>query len=203
MLVVGLTGGIGSGKSAVAQLFAEHGVPIIDTDMIAREVTQAGTKLYASIVKHFGETICLPDGSLNRAQLRDIIFADPKQRLWLESLLHPWIRKEMEQRINLLAVPYCIAVVPLLFEVEFYSLINRILVVDAPETLQIERVTTRDNITPIKVQAIIDTQANRKDRVARAHDVIVNDGKLEDLYPQVEKLHKMYSKLGAQQGLYK
>jgi dephospho-CoA kinase len=192
MLVIGLTGGIGSGKSTIAKLFAERGVPIIDTDLIARELTKPNQAAFSSIVKHMGQDILLADGTLNRAKLRDLVFADPKQRRWLENLLHPLIRKAMEKEINELDAPYCIAVIPLLFEVEFYSLVNRILVVDAPEALQIERVIARDKISKSDVQAILRTQASREDRVARAHDVILNEGKLEDVIPQVEKLHKMY-----------
>lgn len=195
MLIVGLTGGIGSGKSTVAQLFAERGVPIIDTDLIAKELTQKDQPAFSSIVKHFGESILNTEGNVNRAQLRDIIFSNPKERLWLEHLLHPLIRKEMEKRIAELHAPYCIVVVPLLFEVEFYSQINRILVVDAPEHLQISRVRSRDKISQEKIEAIIKSQASRHSRVARAHDVIINEDDLSKLLPQVEKLHQMYLKM--------
>ena len=197
MLVIGLTGGIGSGKSSVARLFAERGIPIIDTDLIARDVTQPNKPAFQRIVEHFGKGILLEDGSLDRAKLRNIIFTHSKQRLWLEHLLHPLIRKEMEQQISHLSAPYCIAVVPLLLEVEFYSMINRILVVDAPESIQIERVMTRDKIPQNHVEAILKTQANRHDRLARAHDVIINDGILADLIPQVEKLHQLYLQMSA------
>jgi len=195
MQVIGLTGGIGSGKSTVAKLFADLGVPIIDADVAAREVTQPNTAAFASIVKHFGKDILLPDGILNRAKLRNIIFVDAKQRLWLEHLLHPLIQKQMKQQIDQLSAPYCIAVIPLLLEVEFYSFINRILVVDAPEHAQIQRVMDRDNTSKLEIEAILKTQAQRKDRKAHAHDIIVNDGVLADLIPQVEKLHEKYSKI--------
>lgn len=192
MLVVGLTGGIGSGKSSVAALFAERGVPVIDADVIARDLTQPGKPAFAAIVKHFGEQIVLPDGSLDRAGLRQIIFSDVNNRLWLEHLLHPQIRDEMSRQIKTIHAPYCIAVIPLLLEVEFYSFINRILVVDTPEHIQLERVTQRDNSPVIQIEAILKAQAKRQDRLARAHDVIVNDGELTDLVPQVEKLHEKY-----------
>lgn len=195
MLIIGLTGGIGSGKSAVATLFAERGVPIIDTDIIARDLTQAGKAAFQRIIEHFGNSILLENGSLDRAKLRMIIFSNPKQRLWLERLLHPLIQKEMEQEISQLSSPYCIAVVPLLFEVEFYSIINRILVVDTPEHMQIERVMSRDKISQEHVEKILKTQANREDRLARAQDIIINDGHLADLIPQVDKLHQMYLKM--------
>lgn len=196
MLVVGLTGGVGSGKSTVATLFAKHGVPIIDADVVAREVTAPDTQDFAKIVKHFGAGIVLPDGTLNRGQLRQLIFKDPKQRLWLEKLLHPSIRTEMQKKLNEINAPYCIAVIPLLLEVEFYYFINRILVVDAPEAEQIRRVMQRDSATKSDVEAILDSQASRIDRRSKAHDIITNDGKLEDLNAQVDKLHETYTQLG-------
>jgi dephospho-CoA kinase len=197
MLVVGLTGGIGSGKSTVAQLFSEHGIPIIDADVAARTVTTPDKPAFASIVKHFGEDIVQKDNTLNRAKLRQHIFNDPKQRHWLEKLLHPLIREEMQQQIDQLKAPYCIAVIPLLLEVEFYSFINRILVVDASETQQIQRVMLRDQTSKKNVEAILNSQAHRNDRRAKAHDVIHNDGKIADLIPQVDKLHALYTKMGS------
>ena len=192
MLVVGLTGGIGSGKSTVANLFNKHNIPIIDADIVAREMTKPGTQALARIAKHFGPDILLKDGSLNRTSLRQIIFQDAKQRLWLENLLHPLIRIEMHKQIHTFSSPYCIAVIPLLLEVEFYSFINRILVVDAPEHLQIERTAKRDNVPPPHIESILKAQAKRHDRIAHAQDLIINDGKVEDLIPQVEKLHQNY-----------
>jgi dephospho-CoA kinase len=195
MLVIGLTGGIGSGKSTVADLFADLGVPIIDADAKAREVTQPDKPAFLNIVKHFGDDILLSNGTLDRAKLRNIIFSDSKERLWLENLLHPLIREEMQHEINHLTGPYCIAVIPLLLEVEFYSFINRILVVDASLDAQIVRVMTRDKMNKLAVEAILKTQATRVDRKARAQDIIINDGTLADLIPQVEKLHEKYSKM--------
>lgn len=195
MLVIGLTGGIGSGKSAVARLFAERGVPIIDADVIARDLSNPDKPAFARIVKHFGNEIVLPDGSLNRARLRQLIFSHPEDRLWLERLLHPQIREQMEEQVASLKAPYCIAVVPLLLEVEFYSFINRILVVDTPEEEQIRRVMQRDKIERTAVEAILHSQASREARRQRAHEVISNEGRIEDLIPQVEKLHEMYMKM--------
>ncbi|MCW5584393.1 MAG: dephospho-CoA kinase, partial [Gammaproteobacteria bacterium] len=161
MLVIGLTGGIGSGKSTVANLFAEQGVPVIDADVIAREITAPNKPAFSSIVKHFGQSILNPDGTLDRTKLRQIIFHNPKQRLWLEKLLHPQIRNEMQQQIAKMTAPYCIAVIPLLLEVEFFSFINRILVVDAPESAQIRRVMLRDHMSQPDIEAILKTQAPR------------------------------------------
>lgn len=197
MLVIGLTGGIGSGKSTVANLFAERDVAIIDADVVAREVTQPNTAAFKTIVKHFGDDILQSNGALDRSKLRQIIFSDHKQRLWLENLLHPLIRGAMHEQIQRTHAPYAIAVIPLLLEVEFYSFINRILVVDAPEEAQIDRVTSRDKSEKTQIEAIIKTQARREDRVARAHDVIINDGKLADLIPQVDRLHKQYLEMSA------
>jgi dephospho-CoA kinase len=193
MLVIGLTGGIGSGKSTVADLFAKkHNIPIIDADIVERDVTTPDKPAFARIIKHFGTELVMQDGKLDRAKLRQIIFNDPQQRLWLENLLHPLILAEMEQQIEKLTAPYCIAVIPLLLEVEFLSFINRILVVDAPETEQIKRVMQRDNTTQSEVEAILKNQANREIRLAKAQDVITNDGKMEDLILQVDALDKKY-----------
>ena len=195
MLVVGLTGGIGSGKSTVAELFAKHGIPIIDADVVAREVTQPDKPAFARIVTHFGDDILLKNGNLDRAKLRRLIFNDPNQRFWLEKLLHPQIREEMQQQIKTMTGSYCIAVIPLLLEAEFYAFINRILVIDAPESMQIQRVMSRDNLPLSDIESIIKSQAHRQDRRAKAHDVITNDGTLENLIPQVNKLHALYSTL--------
>ena len=192
MLVIGLTGGIGSGKSTVAQLFAERGVPIVDADVIAREITQPNTPAWTKIIHYFGKTILLENNALDRTKLRHLIFNDPDQRLWLENLLHPLIRKEIEQRINEMTAPYCIAVIPLLIEVKPYAFINRILVVDVPHALQIERVAIRDKSEKSHIDAILKTQISRQQRLAHADDIITNDGTLTDLIPQVETLHQRY-----------
>lgn len=194
MLVIGLTGGIGSGKSTVAKLFSERGIPIIDADIVAREVTQPNKPAFKEIALHFGDEI-LHNGSLDRGKLRKIIFENAKQRRWLEELLHPIIRKEMEQEIKSFNTPYCIAVIPLLLEVEFYFFINRILVVDTSPELQIKRIMSRDKTSKSEVETILKTQATREARIAKAHDLIINDGKLEDLAQQVAKLHEKYLEL--------
>lgn len=194
MFVIGLTGGIGSGKSSVAKLFSERGVAIIDADIVAREITLPSKPAFNEIVQHFGPEI-LQNNTINRTMLRKIIFENAKQRRWLEELLHPIIRKEMEQEINAFTGPYCIAVVPLLLEVEFYSFINRILVVDTTPELQIKRIMARDKMTKTEVEAILKTQATREVRLAKAHDVIINDGKQQDLVTQVDALHEKYLQL--------
>lgn len=199
MLIIGLTGGVGSGKSTVARMFADKGIPIIDADMIARSLTEAGEPALTAITEHFGLLIMMKDGNLDRAKLRAIIFNNPAERLWLEQLLHPLIREKITQQLAVLSAannlsPYCIVVIPLLFETEPYPFIDRILVVDTPEHLQIARVGTRDQTLAASAKAIVDTQLARDERLKRADDVIVNDGTLADLVPQVDKLHLQYAK---------
>jgi dephospho-CoA kinase len=190
-LVVGLTGGIGSGKSTVAGLFANHGVPIVDTDIIARQLAEPGKPAFQAITERFSNTIA-PDGTLNRRLLREIVFADSEQRIWLEELLHPLIREEMERQINLLDAPYCIVVIPLLLENPPNPVIQRILVVDTDPELQLERVAQRDLHSVMEVEAIMATQVSRQDRLDGADDIIFNTQGPEFLVPQVEALHKSY-----------
>lgn len=194
MLVIGLTGGIGSGKTTVAQLFAERNVSIIDADSIARIVTQPDKPAFLDIIDHFEEPLLLENGTLDRAKLRTIIFNHPEERRWLENLLHPLIRNEIQQQLKILSSPYCIIVIPLLFEtgMESYSFIQRILVVDTPEHLQIERTAKRDKSDKAHIEAILKSQASRDHRLTKAHDIIVNTGTLNELIPQVQQLHEMY-----------
>lgn len=192
MLVIGLTGGIGSGKSTVANLFAEKGITVIDTDQLARDITLPGQAALHKIVEKFGAGILLPDKTLNRAQLRKVIFADPHKRRWLEKLLHPLIRAEMQQLIAVATPPYCVVVIPLLLETAPNPLIKRILVVDAPEEQQIQRAKRRDKLSEEEIKAIINTQVTREIRLATADDIIYNDKTREQLFSQIEKLHQAY-----------
>jgi dephospho-CoA kinase len=195
MLVIGLTGSIGSGKSTVANLFAERGVPVIDADILAREVTAPNLPAYQAIVTRFGSNILKADGSIDRSSLREIIFNNPEERLWLEALLHPIILHRMEDDIEKLDAPYCIAVIPLLLETDAASFIDRILVVDMSEETQAKRAALRDKNTVEQIKAIMNTQMPRKDRLAKADDIINNAGTPEALAKQVDKLHQMYLKL--------
>jgi dephospho-CoA kinase len=190
-LVIGLTGGIGSGKTIVAALFAKRGIAIIDTDVIAREITDIDTDAYKKIIEKFGADVVTENKILNRRALRKV-FHNEEERLWLENLLHPMIRDEMKRQLKLATSPYAIAVIPLLLEGKPNPLISRILVVDAPESLQIERTQARDKHTSSEVEVIMKAQIMRSKRLAQADDVILNDGKLADLEPQIEKLHKFY-----------
>ena len=195
MLIVVLTGGIGSGKSSVANLFAKHGAPIIDADAIAHELTQFDKPAYMDIIDHFKEAILLSDGSLDRAKLREVIFNHPEERRWLEELLHPLIRQEIETKLTHLKAHYCIVVIPLLFNLEEYTFLDRLLVVDAPVEEQIKRVNQRDGTPPAQIETMMKTQLNREERVLLADDVIMNDKDFEYLIPQVERLHRIYAEI--------
>lgn len=195
MLIIGLTGGIGSGKTAVSDAFARRGVPIIDTDKLAREVVRPGQPALAEIVAAFGPACLDANGALDRAYLRQHVFAEPALRKRLEAILHPRIRQGMQARIGALTVPYCIVVVPLLMETGMMDLFTRILVVDVPEILQIQRVIARDNVDEQHARRIFAAQASRDERLALADDVIVNSASLEALEQKVEELHQHYLKL--------
>lgn len=195
MLIVGLTGGIGSGKSTVAERFAARDVPVIDADVIAREVVEPGTPGLARIVEAFGRDILDENGRLDRSRLGARVFQDPESRKRLEAILHPLIRAEIQRRITHITAPYCVLVIPLLIETGQTDLVHRVLVVDTPRELQYRRVAARDNRPRAEIEAILDVQAGREDRLAAAHDVIVNDADLDALDRQVARLHQRYLEL--------
>ncbi|SRR5579883_6011 len=195
MLVIGLTGGIGSGKSTVAKLFIERGVTVIDSDKLARDVVLPGQAALKQVAEKFGSAVMKPDGTLDRNALRKIIFEDENSRNWLEQLLHPLIRAEMKKQIKNANPPYCIIMIPLLLETENNPLIDRILVVDSAEADQIKRTQKRDNATEEEVKSIIKTQVSRTKRLSAADDVIENSGSISDLIPQIDRLHGFYSAL--------
>lgn len=189
---LGITGGIGSGKTAVAQLFINRGIAVIDADQAARWVVEKGKPALAKIAEHFGSTILLADGNLDRAALRQAIFQDQRERTWLESLLHPIIRQEIQQFLENTTSPYNILVSPLLIEAKQYKLVNRILVVDTPEATQIARSMQRDNNSAQQIKAIMDSQLSRTERLRYADDIINNDKDIAHLEQQVEQLHQNY-----------
>lgn len=193
-MIIGLTGGIGSGKSTVARAFGELGVGWVDADDIAREVVMPGEPALAAIAQRFGQQILDADGGLNRAALRQIVFSDPEQRRWLESETHPRIRERLQLRLKALALnsPYVLLVSPLLFESGQDALAQRTLVVDVPEELQLSRTLARDGVSEAQVRAILAAQLSRQERLSRAHDVIDNSGSLEHLQHQVVTLHRRY-----------
>ncbi|MGB8327208.1 MAG: dephospho-CoA kinase [Steroidobacteraceae bacterium] len=194
---VGLTGGIASGKTTVARLFAALGVPVIDTDEIARAVVTPGTPLLASIRERFGAGVIAPDGSLDRRALRDRVFADAQLRRELEALTHPAIRTEMETRSAIAGGRYQLIVIPLLIETGAASQVDRVLVVDCSEDNQLRRLRARDGCSREQAAAMLAAQAPRSARLAAAHDVITNEGDLAALRDEVERLHARYLELAA------
>jgi len=189
---LGLTGGIGSGKSAAAQHFIELGVHAVDADHAARWVVEPGRPALAQIATHFGAGILQADGQLNRAALRAQIFQHPEERRWLEALLHPLIRQEIISNLAKAESAYAILVSPLLVESGQYLLTQRVLVVDTPEQLQLERTMQRDHASAEQVQAILKAQASREERLGHADDVLLNDRDINWLQAEVERLHHFY-----------
>ena len=190
--ILGLTGGIGSGKSAAAQCFVDLGVHLVDADNAARWVVEPGRPALAQIAEHFGPSVLQADGTLNRSALRELIFKDPLQRVWLESLLHPLIREEIRQFLARAESAYAILVSPLLLETSQHQMVQRVLVIDVPESVQIERTVLRDKTNEEQVRAILKAQASREERLSRADDVIVNDRDPAWLKSEVERLHHFY-----------
>lgn len=189
-LIVGVTGGIGSGKSAVTDILAAHGIDIVDADVIARLVVAPGTSALRQIVQHFGSAILTSDGSLDRAALRTKIFAAPAQRQWLEALLHPLIRQEIEAQLARSRSPYRVLSSPLLLETGQDALVDKLVLVDTSEALQITRTMQRDKIGEDAVRAIMKAQRSRTERQQHADYIIMNDGNLQDLQSAALKLHK-------------
>ncbi len=193
MLTIGLTGGIGSGKSAAARLFAELGAAVVDTDVIARQLTAPGAPALDEIARQFGAEYLLPDGGLDRAKLRRRIFGDPEAKARLEAILHPLIRREAATQAAASRAPYTLVVVPLLIESGGYrDLIQRILAIDCSEATQIARAMARSGLSEAEARAILANQASRRQRLEQADDVIDNDGDLSALERQVRELHEKY-----------
>ncbi len=196
MLKVGLTGGIGSGKSSVAVLFEQLGVDIIDADQIAKEITAPKQAAFQKIVKHFGKSILDIIGHINRKKLRKIIFTNPTEKKWLEALLHPDIANVIRERIKYVKSPYCIVVIPLLAETDVSrSLVNRVLVIDTPIEIQLYRTQLRDNLNKAEAKKMLAAQAAREERLTIADDVILNDEGKSKLNVQVNHLHNFYLNL--------
>lgn len=192
-LLIALTGGIASGKTAVAEIFASLDVPVLDTDQIARDIVQPGTGTLSELVTEFGSDILDVSGRLDRARMRERVFNDPAQRKRLEAITHPAIREELARRSKEAGGSYQIHVIPLLIERGRADAYERVLVVDCPEADQLKRLMTRDHSSAEQAQRILAAQATREQRLAAADDVIVNTGTLEDLQRFVQTLHKNYS----------
>ncbi|KAB0290570.1 dephospho-CoA kinase [Vibrio sp. D420a] len=197
--IIGLTGGIASGKTTVADLFQEHfNIDIVDADIVAREVVAVGSDGLRQIAEHFGEAILLEDGTLNRAKLREQIFSNPEDKTWLNALLHPMIRNKIEEGLTNIRSPYGLLVAPLLIENQMQGMADRVLIVDVPTEVQIERTMNRDNVSEEQVKAILKSQASREQRLAVADDVIKNHTKNQDLLPQITELHQKYLAISTQ-----
>lgn len=195
MLIVGLTGGMGSGKSAVSEIFAKLGVPVIDTDIIAHELVKPGQPALLQLTATFGKQILNSDGELDRQKLRKLVFDNDDMRTALENILHPLIKQTALEQIHQLKNAYCILVVPLLVEKGWQSLVNRVLVVDTSETLQRQRVKKRSGLPETQIESILRQQATREQRLYYADDVIVNNESLSHIDKQVQKLHLKYLEL--------
>jgi dephospho-CoA kinase len=197
--VIGLTGGIGSGKSTVADRFAARGIEVVDTDAIAHELTGPAGAAMPALAAAFGSGVVRPDGGLDRPAMRQLVFADPPLRKKLEDILHPLIRQESASRCAAAASPYVILAVPLLVESGTYrERCDRILVVDCDEAMQISRVMARSGLPEAEVRAIMAAQASRGERLAAANDVIRNDSGIQTLEAQISELHKAYAEYSAQ-----
>ena len=191
-MIIGLTGGIGSGKTAVSDIFEELGIGVVDADLASRVVVEKGRPSLEEIAKHFGQGILTEEGELDRAKLREIIFNSDEEKNWLESLLHPVIAKQIQDELKASSSPYTILVSPLLLETNQKDFCNKVLVVDVPVETQIERTLKRDDVSLEQVHSIIKAQISRDKRLELADEVIVNDKSLEDLQLAVSKLHQQF-----------
>lgn len=192
VLRIGLTGGIGSGKSTVCQLFSDYQVPVIDADSIVHDLLRKNQAGYNAVKEHFGDRILIDNGELDRSYLRKLVFSDTSMKKRLENLLHPMVFDEIRRQVSQVQTGYCIISIPLLVESKCHHLVDRVLVIDAPEELCVKRAARRDNTTPEQIRKIIASQATAEQRQAIADDIITNDGDLESLRQQVDKLHNLY-----------
>lgn len=195
MLIIGLTGGIGSGKTAASDYLATKGVTVVDADLASREVVKPGRPALAAIAERFGERLLNHDGTLDRAALRALVFSDPQALKDLEGITHPAIREEILRQLRASTSPYTVLVSPLLLETDQHELVDRILLIDAPEEAQLERTMQRDRVAAAQVEAIMAAQMQRAARQAKADDVVVNDGSLSDLHGRLDLIHEKYLRL--------
>lgn len=200
MLIIGLTGGIASGKSTITRLFNAHGIGHVDADQVARDIVAPGEPVLTQLVERYGQHLLLPDGTLDRAALRTVIFEDPAERRWVEALMHPAIRQRMFEQVARQPEPYTLLVVPLLFETGLDQQVDRVLVIDIPEALQRTRLKARDHSSDAQIEAILNAQLTRTERLARADDVIDNSLALGDpvLAQRVAELDHLYRQLAKQ-----
>ncbi|MDH3355148.1 MAG: dephospho-CoA kinase [Chromatiales bacterium] len=194
-LIIGLTGGIGCGKSTICKAFSQLAIPIIDTDQIARDVVAPGQPALETLVQHFSSTILNKDNSLNRAHLKTLLFNDPQNKKFIETVLHPLILAQLNQQLTAITAPYVVVEIPLLIEANWQSVVDQILVIDIPETLQLERLMQREDATQSEVQAMIDNQISRTERNRYATQLVDNSATPSALSRQVSELHQHYLKL--------
>ena len=195
MLIIGLTGGIGSGKSVASDKFKSLGITIVDADVASRTVVEPGKPALKEIEDHFGSGIITAEGKLDRNNLREIIATDPEERKWLESVLHPKIGEQITKEISESTSVYTLFVAPLLLETNSQEMCSRVVVVDVPKDVQIRRTAKRDKVSPNQVEQMVAAQMERGKRLEKADDVLLNSGTIEDLEKQVEELHKKYIKM--------
>ena len=199
MFAVGLTGGIASGKTTISNLFAELGVPVVDSDVISRKLLEPGELAFDQVCAHFGDRIIKPDGEIDRSRLRAIVFNHRDEKSWLETMLHPLIfQRSHDAIVAHSAAKYVLVVIPLLFETNFQSLVDRILVVDCPAEQQIERLIKRDQIDEALARKMLSQQLTNDERIARAHDIIDNRSINADLESQVQSLHQLYLQMSTE-----
>ena len=192
MLIIGLTGGIGSGKSVASDKFKSLGIAVVDADVASRTVVEPGKPALKEIQDHFGSGIITAEGKLDRNKLREIIATDAKERKWLESVLHPKIGEQITKEISESTSVYTLFVAPLLLETNSQEMCSRVVVVDVPKDVQIQRTAKRDKVSPNQVEQMVAAQMEREKRLEKADDVLLNNGTIEDLEKQVEELHKKY-----------
>ena len=198
MFSVGLTGGIAAGKTTVSNLFTELGVPVVDTDIISRKLLEPGELAYDQVCTHFGDSIKGSNNEVDRAKLRKIVFTNPSEKIWLENMLHPLIyRRSHDAILEHTKASYVLVVIPLLFETNFQALVDRILVVDCPPEVQLERLLKRDHIDAPLALEMLSQQLSNSARLARAHDIVDNSENAVDLASQVEALHQLYLQLSS------
>ena len=192
MLIIGLTGGIGSGKSVASDKFASLGITVVDADVASRTVVEPGMPALKEIESHFGSEIIAGDGQLDRTKLREIIASDAEERKWLESVLHPRIGEQIAKEISESTSPYTLFVAPLLLETNSQEMCTRVVVVDVPKEVQVERTAERDEVSTDQVEQMVSAQMERQKRLEKADDVLVNTGTIEELEKKVEELHEKY-----------
>jgi len=195
VLKIGLTGGIGSGKTTACEIFTELGVPVIDADIIAHDLVKPGMPALEEIIKVFGKEVTLNDGTLDRKTIRDKVFANSNERKKLEDILHPAVYREIAVQVETINSKYCIISIPLLLETDASKTVDRVLVIDAPRELQLERALNRDKTNKSDIDAIIDSQISRKDRLSAADDIVYNTGDIDNLRKRVRDLHEFYSSI--------